>query len=51
MQVTSEDDLDSEEEDVEVVGGEGFTPEQLAQAEQHFSAQMVRTAFMVTDAD
>ena len=45
----SEDDLDSEEEDVEVVGGEGFTPEQLAQAEQHFSAQLVSTSVLATD--
>ena len=33
--------MDSEEEDTAVLGGEGFTPEQLAQAEQHFSAQLV----------
>ena len=38
----SEDDLDSEEEDMPVVGGEGFTPEELAHAEQAFSVKLVR---------
>lgn len=37
----SEGDDDSEEEDLPVLGGEGFTPEELAQAEQQFSAQLV----------
>ena len=37
----SEGDGDSEEEDLPVLGGEGFTPEELAQAEQQFSAQLV----------
>ena len=37
----SEDDMDSEEEDTAVVGGAGFTPEELAQAEQHFTTQLV----------
>jgi hypothetical protein len=38
----SEEDMDSEEEDTPVVGGEGFTPEELAQAEQNFTTQLVR---------
>ncbi len=38
----SEGDMDSEEEDMPVVGGEGFTPEELAQAEQQFTVQLVR---------
>lgn len=38
----SEDDMDSEEEDMPVIGGEGFTPEELAGAEQSFTAQLVR---------
>ena len=37
-----EEDMDSEEEDMPVLGGEGFSPEELAQAKQRFSAQMVR---------
>ena len=37
----SEDDGDSEEEDLPVLGGEGFTAEELAHAEQQFSAQLV----------
>ena len=41
LQVVGEDDMDSEEEDTAVLGGEGFTAEQLAQAEQHFSAELV----------
>ncbi|DBA75145.1 hypothetical protein WJX77_004936 [Trebouxia sp. C0004] len=35
-----EEDMDSEEEDSPVVGGEGFTPEELAQAEQRFTTQL-----------
>ena len=34
--------MDFEEEDTPVVGGEGFTPEELAQAEQDFTTQLVR---------
>ena len=41
-QVMSEDDMDSEEEDMPVIGGEGFTPEELARAEQNFTAELVR---------
>ena len=41
LQVMSEDDMNSEEEDMPVLGGDGFTPEELAQAEQQFSAQLV----------
>ncbi len=37
----SEGGMDSEEEDTPVVGGEGFTSEELAQAEQNFTAQLV----------
>ena len=37
LQVWSEDDMDSEEEDLLVMGGEGFTPEELAHAEQNFT--------------
>lgn len=37
----SEGEGDSEEEDLPVLGGEGFTIEELAQAEQHFSTQLV----------
>ena len=29
--------MDSEEEDMPVLGGQGFTPEELAKAEQHFT--------------
>ncbi|KAA6424230.1 MAG: ATP-dependent RNA helicase kurz [Trebouxia sp. A1-2] len=36
----SSEDMDSEEEDTPVVGGEGFTPEELAQAEQNFTTQL-----------
>lgn len=36
--------MDSEEEDTPVVGGEAFTPEELAQAEQNFTTQLVRVA-------
>lgn len=36
-----ENDSDSEEEGLAVLGGEGFTPEELARAEQQFSAQLV----------
>ncbi|DBB17318.1 TPA: hypothetical protein ACH3X3_014362 [Trebouxia sp. C0006] len=39
-EVISEEDMDSEEEDTPVVGGEGFTPEELAQAEQDFTTQL-----------
>lgn len=41
VQVMSEDDSDSEEEDLAVLGGEGFTAEELAHAEQQFSADLV----------
>lgn len=37
VQVWSDDDMDSEEEDLLVLGGEGFTPEELAHAEQNFT--------------
>ena len=37
----SENDSDSEEEDLTVLGGEGFTAEELAHAEQQFSARLV----------
>ena len=37
----SEDDMDSEEEEMPILGGEGFTPQELARAEQQFSAQLV----------
>jgi len=43
--VISEEDMDSEEEDTPVVGGEGFTPEELAQAEQNLTTQLVRMLF------
>lgn len=42
LQVMSEEDVDSQEEDTPVLGGEGFTPEELAQAEQNFTTQLVR---------
>lgn len=32
--------MDSEEEDMPVLGGEGFTPEELAKAEQHFTVML-----------
>ena len=41
LQVWSEDDMDSEEEDLLVIGGEGFTPEELAHAEQNFTKLFV----------
>lgn len=31
-----------DEEDVEVLGGEGFSPEEIAAAETRFTAQLVR---------
>ena len=37
--------MDTEDEDTPVVGGEGFTPEELAQAEQNLTAQLVRMLF------
>ena len=40
LQVMSENDSDSEEEDLAVLGGEGFTAEELARAEQQFSAHL-----------
>lgn len=33
--------MDSEEEDMLVLGGEGFTPEELAHAEQNFTNLLV----------
>lgn len=39
-EVMSEEDMDSEEEDTQMVGGEGFTPEELAQAEQSLTTQL-----------
>lgn len=41
LQVMSENDSDSEEEDLAVLGGEGFTAEELARAEQQFSTHLV----------
>ena len=44
MQVMSEDDLETdEEEDVQVLGGEGFSAEDIAAAETRFEAQLVST--------
>ena len=44
MQVVSEDDLETdEEEDVHVLGGGGFSAEDIAAAETRFEAQLVST--------
>ena len=44
MQVMSEGDLETdEEEDVQVLGGEGFSAEDIAAAETRFEAQLVST--------
>lgn len=44
----SDDDSDSEEEDLTVLGGEGFTAEELARAEQQFSAHLVSAVTTIT---
>ena len=44
----SEDDSDSEEEDLAVLGGEGFTAEELAHAEQQFSGHLVSCFTTIT---
>lgn len=48
VQVMTGDDSDSEEEDLAVLGGEGFTAEELAHAEQQFSAHLVSDITTIT---